>query len=134
MKLCTKCGETKPLTEFSISKKEKHYKQYRCKACNYAYRQSRKEEIRNYQLQYKFGVSRAEYNKMLSAQNNTCKICKSVCPTGRLLAVDHDHTTGVIRGLLCAPCNTGLGFLKDDISLLEKAIEYLKESNNYATK
>jgi len=57
---------------------------------------------------------------------DVCVICEKSCPSGRRLAVDHEHSTGTIRGLLCINCNKGLGNFKDNIELLEAAIQYLK--------
>lgn len=63
---------------------------------------------------------------MLAAQGGGCAICGKQCPTGRALAVDHDHDTGEIRGLLCYKHNTALGLL-DSIELLTAAISYLRK-------
>lgn len=78
----------------------------------------------------KFGISLAEYGEMLVAQGGKCAICDQ--PEMQLrggnkksLAVDHDHATGKIRGLLCSDCNTGIGKLKDDRNVLLSAIQYL---------
>jgi hypothetical protein len=73
-----------------------------------------------------------QYGDMLLAQNGKCKICKqaeTATRNGRVkaLAVDHDHETGEIRGLLCVQCNTGLGKFKDDRNLMLSAIKYLDE-------
>lgn len=81
-----------------------------------------------------YKITLAEYQVMHDAQNGLCAICK--LPTkGRgqaknTLAVDHNHTTGKIRGLLCTHCNTGLGLFRDDIQLLKEAINYLQERDN----
>lgn len=71
------------------------------------------------------------YNQMFEAQNGVCKICgnpETHRRNGRVkaLAIDHCHKTGVIRGLLCSECNTGLGKMKDDPKILRKAAEYLE--------
>ena len=134
MKLCTKCNKLKELSDFSESKSEKGYKQYRCRECNKAYREGRKELIKDYQLKHRFGISLETYNEMLHKQNNSCKICKTTCKTGKMLAVDHNHQTGNIRGLLCAYCNRALGLLHDDIHLFEESIKYLKEERKYGSK
>jgi len=67
----------------------------------------------------KYGITVEQYNQMLLAQNNTCKICKNTCKSGKNLAVDHCHTTGKVRGLLCATCNVNLGrieaYLRDPV-------------------
>jgi hypothetical protein len=65
---------------------------------------------------------------MLADQNNCCAICDShVTLFKKQLAVDHNHETGEVRGLLCLACNGGIGKLKDSIPMLEKAIKYLKK-------
>lgn len=75
-------------------------------------------------LKRKFGITVEEYERFMVLQDRKCKICKM---DGQdTLAVDHDHKTGKIRGLLCGECNMGLGKFKDDPLLLEAAIEYLK--------
>ena len=127
MKLCTKCKKTKPLTEFSKSKKEKQYVQYRCKECNKVYREQRKEHVKDYHLRRSFGLSLADYQKMFDEQQGVCKICNESDINNKKLAVDHCHTTGKIRGLLCGSCNRGLGYFRDNEDLLIKAATYLKE-------
>jgi hypothetical protein len=64
----------------------------------------------------------AEYNRMFADQGGRCAICQAELPQ---LVVDHDHATGLVRGLLCANCNCGIGFLRDDISILHSAARYL---------
>jgi hypothetical protein len=70
-----------------------------------------------------YGLSMDEYDRMLTAQNNACWICK--CNFDRTPHVDHCHTTGAVRGLLCSNCNKGIGLLKDDPRRLLAAFEYL---------
>lgn len=67
---------------------------------------------------------------MAEAQNNQCAICEiDVLNTeGRRFAVDHDHITGKVRGLLCSKCNMGLGKFNDSPELIDAAIEYLEAS------
>ncbi len=88
------------------------------------YYQKNKESFKDKFLQRRYDISIHEYNSMLDLQNGNCKICNN--PAGKKqLAVDHDHATGKVRGLLCSNCNTGLGLFKDDIKLLENARRYL---------
>ena len=55
-----------------------------------------------------------------------CGICgATTCPSGRALAIDHDHSTGRLRGFLCFSCNTGIGKFKDSTALLSMAMDYL---------
>ena len=71
----------------------------------------------------KFGINVNQYQLMQEEQNGTCYICDQ--KEERDLAVDHCHSTGRVRGLLCSNCNTGIGLLQDNTVLLQKAIEYL---------
>ncbi len=128
---CTKCKVDKSTDNFSTSKKEIKYKQYQCKECNKAYRQENKIKIRDYQLKYKFGISLDLYMSILKEQNYSCAICQCVNASGRDLAVDHNHTTGEVRGLLCSACNSGLGHFRDSIYLISKAQDYLQKGKKY---
>jgi hypothetical protein len=85
------------------------------------------ERYRNYRLMKGFGLSSIEYDKKLKKQKNGCAICCKPCTSGKNLAVDHCHKSGMIRGLLCSKCNLGLGLFKDDIILLATAKKYLTE-------
>lgn len=73
-------------------------------------------------LQRKFGLSLADYNKMLADQGGVCKLCGGVTPGGMRLAVDHDHNTGKVRGLLCQRCNVHLGWY--EALTVERANEF----------
>lgn len=82
------------------------------------------ELARTYALQSRYGLSDMKYAQMLREQNERCAICGRT-EENRNLAIDHDHTTGEIRGLLCGQCNRGLGLFGDSINLLECALHYL---------
>lgn len=69
-----------------------------------------------------YGLSPAEFAALAEQQGDKCAICGDEVP----LHVDHDHETGVVRGLLCTRCNPGLGFFRDDVGLLRRAIRYLE--------
>lgn len=80
-----------------------------------------------------FGFTVNDYLKMHKEQNGVCKICNKPesskqNSSGKLkeLAMDHCHDKNVIRGLLCNRCNRALGLLRDDVSVLESAIKYLR--------
>lgn len=70
----------------------------------------------------KYGVDRYQYRRMVAAQGGRCAVCAVHPPK---LLVDHDHKTGAVRGLLCDPCNKGLGNFRDSSHNLLKAIAYL---------
>lgn len=67
-----------------------------------------------------------EYEELLGWQEGVCCICGGTNPSGKRLAVDHDHSTSETRNLLCSSCNKGLGLFKDDPELLENATLYLR--------
>jgi len=83
---------------------------------------------RDAELKRKFGINDATYNDILNEQNGVCYICNQADEEGRL-AVDHDHDTGQVRGLLCRKCNRGLGLFNDSAEKIAKALEYL--TRNY---
>jgi len=90
-----------------------------------------KEQIKAYnekdkwkRIKQRYGLSKEDYFKLLDKQNGVCAICK-VKKEGTL-HIDHNHKTGVVRGLLCSNCNMDLGIMKDNIYSLDNAIEYLK--------
>lgn len=87
-----------------------------------------KERMRDARLRSTFGISSDDYAAMLANQGGTCAICHEVCASTRGLAVDHDHKTGRVRGLLCMNCNNGLGHFKDDPTLFAAAAEYLRRT------
>lgn len=83
-------------------------------------------QVRNGQYLIKYGLSIVGYEELLERQGGACAICGDVCPSGRRLAVDHDHETKRIRGLLCSHHNLGLGHFSDDPVLLRAAADYLE--------
>jgi hypothetical protein len=86
-------------------------------------------EVKRGQHRRVYGVSREQYEAMLSEQQGLCGICNRSLP----LSIDHDHATGFVRGLLCSNCNIGIGNLQDDARLLLSAVHYLNQSNERRT-
>lgn len=75
-------------------------------------------------LKAKYGLAWSEYQEMFERQNGVCAICKGT-EEDRMLAVDHNHETDIVRGLLCGTCNRALGLFKDSPELLQVAKEYV---------
>lgn len=88
------------------------------------------EARRAFHMKQRFGLTMEEYAKMLHSQNYVCGICFKKQVAGKnlngTLAVDHDHKTGKIRGLLCQKCNTALGMFNDEIELFNNAIKWIQ--------
>lgn len=86
-----------------------------------------RQKSRDRLLKIKYNMGAEDYTTMLSEQNGGCAICGSPPEEGCFLKVDHCHNSEKVRGLLCNNCNTGIGLLKEDIDIMEKAIKYIKE-------
>lgn len=135
-KLCIKCNKKKPLSAFHNKKAAKDGKQSRCKECNSKSARTWQAENpdkfrKNWEKQYgsrkkraaKYGLTIEEFDLMTETSKGLCKICSN--PPKKWLVIDHCHTTGKVRGLLCESCNLGLGIFKDNPILLQNAIKYL---------
>jgi hypothetical protein len=117
---CRVCGKFLPLSDFSYRKERQKHRTH-CKRCR-----STEEAAKRY------NATVGEIQKLVDKQNNSCAICgisAEDIPHKSFeynpLVIDHDHTTGKIRGLLCPYCNTMLGMAKDSVDTLRKAINYL---------
>jgi hypothetical protein len=142
---CSGCGERKLVSEFSKGG------QYRnCRPCTAAYakewrardgnldrvregqrrtyaRHSQKYGIR--MLKTKFGVTEDDFNSMFERQAGRCACCgRHQTEFKRRLSVDHDHQTGVVRGLLCSGCNTAIGQVRENTDVLKSMIDYLQNA------
>lgn len=147
-KFCPRCEILKPLDQFSASKTSAHGLQSYCKLCMSArhdeYRRKNlksiavkqrnryaenKERYRGYDIKRRYKFTLEDYKSLAEKQNGCCKICGTKKPSVRekYFHVDHCHSTGKIRGLLCSDCNMGLGKFKDKPELLISAARYLTE-------
>lgn len=95
-----------------------------------AYRDKYPEARRSTKHLNMYGITVEVWEGMYREQGGVCRICGGVNPDGRRLFVDHDHRTGVVRGLLCHCCNFGIGYLKHNETILLNAIRYLKSNAN----
>jgi len=136
-KSCNTCGTTKPLTEYYSAKDMKDGLRGECKCCNKAATKARRQGPRRQQILDKqidsqmmrlYGIGLDDYNTMLEDQGGKCAICGTSEPGhgGNRFCIDHCHTTGKVRGLLCMPCNVSIGHLKDNVQLIENALNYVK--------
>jgi hypothetical protein len=90
-------------------------------------KQKRYESAWKHKLQKNFNITPEIYNQKFKEQTGLCKICNK--GQEQKLAVDHCHTTGKVRDLLCRKCNLGLGCFFDNVDLLQKSIQYLLSHN-----
>jgi hypothetical protein len=114
LKTCTTCNVEKEITDFYKQPRGKFGVKSECKHCQKAY---------NIYRVYKLSIE--EYSEMASSGCN-------ICHTDVDLVVDHCHYTGVVRGILCRQCNSGIGLLKDNSEILARAYAYLTGGKNVA--
>jgi hypothetical protein len=147
-KTCVICGKDKPKDCFGRSNSCLDGHRRQCKICMgekirkanperiwaeaAKYKAKSKAKMRDAQLRKDHGITQAQYLELLQRQGGKCAICGATdngltrWGTPANFHVDHDHATGVIRGLLCFPCNKGLGMFRDNSEALLHAIEYLR--------
>lgn len=153
-KTCIKCGETKALQDFVADPRRPDHHRSSCKACKKLYdkayyvtergaaslakaavkaaakkadakKQGLPSEVREQQFWTKYRITIQDYDALLAAQVGVCAICHQMPRSKHGLLVDHNHSTGQVRGLLCNPCNTAIGLLQDKAELMESAITYI---------
>lgn len=136
-KRCTKCQTLVPLENFvSYGTNKTNGTRLRVSVCKPCWNKFSKENYdratkTGYSRKYRYGISRERFESLLAYQNNKCAICGSEYSfiAGRrkgALAVDHDHATGAIRGLLCVSCNRAVGYLGDYEDGVQRALDYLR--------
>ena len=124
-KECLRCHRVLATDKFNRHPLGRHGLQSRCKECASEVR-SETQSSRRSSLRLKFGLTLEDYELLLDQQNGRCAICGSDSPgTFVSFVVDHNHATGVVRGLLCSHCNSGLGYFRDNSEFMRAAIAYL---------
>ena len=119
---CKHCGGVHEQQGRSI---KKNYMARECPA--FAPRNKIYKNVEDSKLVLKYGITFEDFKSMLRNQNYQCAICGiHQAQLIYRMAVDHDHSTGNVRGLLCRPCNHAIGLLKDDSRNAARASEYLK--------
>ena len=149
-KVCSTCKSHKSLSVFSRHPRNKDRLQSRCNDCANLWRREKRkndkqwrdralaiqnksrwkniDNIREKAWLSRYGITRDDYETMLKVQNGKCAICSSISSgwiRSDKFCIDHCHETGIIRGLLCHPCNIALGKAGDNIQGLTRMISYL---------
>lgn len=143
---CSACKLEKVLTEYFYKQPPSRSQQSggyltKCKDCVLTYNRkiaskpTFKENVWANKLQYKYGITAENYETLLKEQNYSCAICKTKNPSSKRKGsnkfhVDHCHSTGKVRGLLCNSCNTAIGYLNDDETNLVAALRYLRRAKS----
>lgn len=144
MKCCSKCQKVKPLTEFYPKQRISVYP-----SSSAGYSSSCKDCVKGKQIDYRkrltpeqrkaidlrcfYGIDIPQYNRLFEQQSGRCGICKAhQSELKKALAVDHNHKTGLIRGLLCHKCNLAIGLLRVDetLSVVSNIAGYIDNFNS----
>jgi hypothetical protein len=97
----------------------------RCQTHHRAEKKRRSKVNHERMVQKTYGLGPGDYDRLYALQGGRCAICPRATGASKRLAVDHDHKTGLPRGLLCSVCNRMLGHARDDAEFFERAREYL---------
>jgi len=151
MRVCKTCLAEKPLSKFTLRSGKSRKKTgdvspstrgLSCANCDYLKSKDRNrvtlrrwqrenpDRVRGYKTKRLYGIGLVEYQQMFAAQKGLCAICQTPGDSSfkkRTLGVDHDHKTGVVRGLLCDLCNKGIGQFLDRPDFLRSAAAYLSQ-------
>lgn len=110
-KECSRCHEVKPYSAFSPRNGDKMKPRSRCKPC-----QAEISRLNNR------GISKAHFDSLMDRANHQCEACGKK----KWLAVDHNHQTGITRGILCRRCNGVLGMMEDNAEAIQQLADYLR--------
>lgn len=136
---CSRCKQFQPVENFGRDKTRNDEPKRLCLDCASEGQRNWNSRnglaVRAAAMKRKYGISAERYQALWDRQSGLCDICSVPIPNLLLVegdmraksAVDHDHATRAVRGLLCGPCNTGMGYLGDDPGRLRAAAEYLEK-------
>jgi len=136
LKICPQCKLAKEKKEFGKDSTTSSGVSSWCKPCKKTWRAKKREDEPDRHkaidfendLKKNYGINTHQYNKMFDEQKGCCACCgRSHTDFKRGLHVDHNHTTGQVRGLLCTKCNPGIGYFDESTEKLEMAIAYLNK-------
>ena len=150
-KVCTVCDEERNLSEYRKDKSAYDGLTQKCKPCFKLYQKewyennkdAQKANAKKYRkknplshfkshIKREYGITLDDYNAMFSNQHGSCAICNThQKDLEKRLSVDHCHTSGNVRGLLCNRCNTSIGLFDEDTSILKSAINYIDRFDRF---
>jgi hypothetical protein len=153
MKICSRCKQDKPLDQFHKDLSKRDHLHSQCKQCHSERQRNKRKNnpewrelenikskqfrqnfpekfrlgVRNATLKAKYGITAKEFNARFEAQNYSCFVCKRTESKGNgAFHVDHCHTTGKVRGILCQPCNVTLGKVEESPVILRALANYIE--------
>lgn len=123
-KVCKDC-----VTEGITAKREAKHPGPRCTTHHRAFKKAQKKNNHERRVAKVYGLEPGDYDRMYAEQGGVCAICQRARGVVKRLAVDHDHDTGLVRGLLCGPCNQLVGYFRNSPDTFRRAADYLDRAN-----
>jgi hypothetical protein len=117
-RLCIECDELKPDTDFIARIHRSNGRQYRDSRCDQCRR------IAN--ICHNLAIEPSRYAELIHASKGQCAVCRRKFDSEVKPCIDHCHLTGKLRGVLCVACNVALGYFRDDVPTIHRALAYLK--------
>jgi hypothetical protein len=122
--ICWGCDLPIACSEITVGQHERHnYMHASCHYRRYTATSKGRSRVRDCQYRQRYGITLADYDRMCEEQGGLCKICGNPPGSRQRLAVDHDHDTGEVRGLLCTPCNAQLGWYERNRGAVHSYLE-----------
>ena len=135
-KVCARESQRRSLAKPAVRERQRVYqrewaRQPRVRERNLAYQKTEVGKLvkRRAKLKAKYNMTLEQYKEMLAQQGNVCAVCHRPFISKKRTHVDHCHSTGVVRGILCGDCNRALGAVRDDPEVLSRLIRYLEAAN-----
>lgn len=125
---CNRCGQVKAASEFTFDRQKRDCLRRTCRQCEKELRAETADQRRRNRIIKTYGVDPDWFDRTFQAQSGRCAICREKLTQQGGMAVDHNHDTGAVRGLLCSLCNSGLGMFRDRPRLLTAAAKYLRRA------
>jgi hypothetical protein len=138
VKRCGRCKLFKGPGDFHADRNTSDGYACYCRECNLAYKREHYHQTKKKSAaksrRSRYGVTAMEFEILRNRQGTCCAICRDPLGQGKEQHLDHDHATGVVRGILCHGCNVGLGGFRDDVRRLILAAKYLRKGPAFITK
>jgi len=129
---CSACRQNLPLSAFTKNRSAKDGLAYRCRSCSSLSMKRSAEKHphlhRRGKLRRRYGMTIEAFDALFTIQNESCAVCLAELPLWRDRHVDHCHTTGRVRGILCGYCNRAIGCAKENPKALRAMADYLEDS------
>ena len=131
IRTCKDCIAQFGATLAAAKARDAHWPGPRCTSHHREYKRQQSAHYHEQMVTKTYGIEAGEYAARYKQQGGKCAICQTATGASKRLAVDHDHKTNAVRGLLCSPCNRFIGRLRDSPEAFLRAYKYLRSELEY---